>query len=63
MLTGHASIDSGISGIKYGAFDYLMKPMGIEPLIEKLDAAYERKRTQQKKIEMAQIKKDMVRPS
>ena len=63
MFTGHASIDSGISGIKYGAFDYLMKPMGIEPLIEKLDAAYERKRTQQKKIEMAQIKKDMVRPS
>jgi DNA-binding response OmpR family regulator len=62
MLTGHASVESGINGIKYGAFDYLMKPMELDTLIEKLNAAYERKREQQSKIEMAQIKKDMVRP-
>ena len=62
MLTGHASVESGINGIKYGAFDYLMKPMELDPLFEKLNAAYERKRDQQKKIEMAQIKKDMARP-
>jgi len=53
MLTGHASVESGINGIKYGAFDYLMKPMELEPLFEKLNAAYERKRTQQEKIEKA----------
>jgi len=63
MLTGHASVESGINGIKYGAFDYLMKPMETDILMEKLDAAYERKRIQQEKIEMAQIKKDMVLPS
>jgi DNA-binding NtrC family response regulator len=63
MLTGHASVESGINGIKYGAFDYLMKPMDMEPLMEKLDAAYERKRVQQEKIELAQVKKDMSRPS
>ncbi len=63
MLTGHASVESGINGIKFGAFDYLMKPMDLEPLFEKLNAAYERKRTQQEKIEQAQIKKDMARPS
>ncbi len=63
MLTGHASVESGINGIKYGAFDYLMKPIDMEPLAEKLDAAYERKRVQQEKIETAQIKKDMARPS
>jgi DNA-binding NtrC family response regulator len=62
MLTGHASVESGINGIKYGAFDYLMKPMDMDPLMEKLDAAYERKRIQQEKIEMAQIKKDMAMP-
>ena len=62
MLTGHASVESGINGIKYGAFDYLMKPMELDPLFEKLNAAYERKRTQQEKIEMAQIKRDMSRP-
>ena len=63
MLTGHASVESGINGIKYGAFDYLMKPMELDPLFEKLNAAYERKRTQQEKIELAQIKRDMARPS
>ena len=62
MLTGHASVESGINGIKYGAFGYLMKPMDMDPLMEKLDAAYERKRIQQDKIEMAQIKKDMALP-
>ncbi len=62
ILTGHASVESGINGIKYGAFDYLMKPMELEALFEKLNAAYERKRVQQEKIEMTQINKDMVRP-
>lgn len=63
MLTGHASVESGINGIKFGAFDYLMKPMDMDPLMEKLDGAYERKRIQQEKIEMAQIKRDMTLPS
>ncbi|MDR2551153.1 MAG: response regulator [Desulfobulbus sp.] len=63
MLTGHASVESGINGIKYGAFDYLMKPMDLDPLFEKLNAAYDRKRTQQEKIERAQSTKDAARPS
>ena len=62
MLTGHASVESGIDGMKLGAFDYLMKPMEFESLLEKLSEAYERKRIQQDKIEQAQIKRDMVRP-
>jgi hypothetical protein len=36
--------------------------MDMDPLMEKLDAAYERKRIQQEKIEMAQIKRDMTLP-
>ena len=61
MLTGHATVESGINGIKYGAFDYLMKPMDIEPLMEKLDAAFERKRIQQDKIEAKPSKRDSAR--
>lgn len=63
MLTGHASVESGINGIKYGAFDYLMKPMDMEILMRKLDAAYERKRAQQEKIAMTNSIKDTARPS
>ena len=62
ILTGHASVETGIDSIKYGAFDYLMKPIDIEPLMEKLDAAYERKRIQQEKLEAVQNKRDMVPP-
>ena len=63
MLTGHASVESGINGIKYGAFDYLMKPIDLEPLFDKLNAAFEQKQAQQAKVEMAQSKRDTARPS
>lgn len=58
MLTGHASVESGIEGMKLGAFDYLMKPMELEPLLEKLHDAYERKAIQEEKIERAGSRKN-----
>jgi DNA-binding NtrC family response regulator len=63
LLTGHASVDSGIEGMKFGAFDYLMKPIELEPLMEKLADAYEKKRLHQEKIEQAQLKRHMAMPS
>lgn len=63
LLTGHASVDSGIEGMKLGAFDYLMKPIELEPLLEKLKDAYEKKRLHEEKIEMAQMKRHMAMPS
>lgn len=62
LLTGHASVESGIEGMKLGAFDYLMKPIELDPLVEKLTEAYEKKRLHQEKIEQAQIKKFMSMP-
>ena len=50
MLTGHATIESGIEGMKLGAFDYLMKPCEIEQLIHKVKEAAERKRKHEDKI-------------
>jgi len=63
LLTGHASVDSGIEGMKLGAFDYLMKPIELEPLLEKLADAYEKKRLHQEKIEQAEIKRNMSKPA
>jgi CheY-like chemotaxis protein len=40
MLTGHATLESGIQAMREGAFDYLMKPCDIEDLCEKINAAY-----------------------
>ncbi len=53
MLTGHASVESGIQGMELGAFDYVMKPYKLEDLVQKIDHAYERKRIQQDKISKA----------
>jgi len=39
ILTGHASAREGEEGIKNGAFDYLLKPVEFETLLEKLQAA------------------------
>jgi DNA-binding NtrC family response regulator len=41
LLTGHGSTRDGIKGMRLGAFDYLMKPVRIEDLIEKLQKAHE----------------------
>jgi DNA-binding NtrC family response regulator len=36
ILTGHASPHAGIAGIKLGAFDYCLKPIDFEELLEKI---------------------------
>ncbi len=43
LLTGNASLGSGIEGMKLGAFDYLRKPCNTEELISKIDQAWEKK--------------------
>ncbi|RQD60256.1 sigma-54-dependent transcriptional regulator [Desulfonatronovibrio magnus] len=43
MLTGHASVDPAIEGMKLGAFDYLMKPCDLEDLMVKIQNAFEAK--------------------
>lgn len=41
MLTGHATLSSGMQAIRSGAYDYLMKPCEVEDLVEKIREAYE----------------------
>jgi len=43
LLTGHASMESGIEGMKLGAFDFVMKPAALDELMEKIRQAYEKK--------------------
>ena len=41
LLTGHGSTRDGIKGMRMGAFDYIMKPVQIEDLIQKMEGAFE----------------------
>lgn len=56
MLTGHATVESGIEGMKQGAFDYLMKPCNIDDLVAKVQEAAKKKRQHEEKIIQARIK-------
>jgi DNA-binding response OmpR family regulator len=40
LLTGHASIEAGLESLKYGANDYLLKPVELEELIDKIEIVY-----------------------
>ena len=62
MLTGHASVDSAIDGLKAGAFDYLTKPCDVDILMEKTGQAYEKWRLHEKKISEALFRKSMMTP-
>ena len=53
MLTGHATLESGIEAIREGAFDYLLKPCDIEELVIKIEEATKKKREHEEKIEDA----------
>jgi DNA-binding NtrC family response regulator len=50
MLTGHATVESAIEGMKLGALDYLMKPCDMEVLLSKIQDARNKKAKQEEKI-------------
>ncbi len=62
MLTGHATVDSAIEGMKLGAYDYLMKPCETEDLIDKIEKAYEKKKEHEKRIQDAKVKEIISSP-
>jgi len=61
MLTGHATVETGIEGMKLGAFDYLMKPCDMDVLIDKLKEAVAKKRKHEEKIIEARVKEITTR--
>jgi len=40
MLTGQATVETALTVMKLGAFDYIMKPMNIDELLFKIEDAY-----------------------
>ena len=62
MLTGHATVESAIDGLKSGAVDYLMKPADIEEIIEKATQAFNRRTDIEEKIRVARMRGLMKTP-
>ncbi|MBC2715858.1 MAG: response regulator [Desulfobacteraceae bacterium] len=57
MLTGHATVETAIEGMKLGAFDYLMKPCDLDILMSKVQEAFKKKHEHESKIDKARIDK------
>jgi DNA-binding NtrC family response regulator len=55
MLTGHATVESAIEGMRLGAFDFLMKPCKTEELVAKIDMAHEKKIEHEERIRAAKV--------
>jgi DNA-binding NtrC family response regulator len=49
VLSGHASLETAVEIVKYGAYDYLLKPCDTDELLLKISNAYEQ-RLENKKL-------------
>lgn len=58
LLTGHASVDTAVEGMKLGAREFLIKPCDTEDLTDKIDRAYEAKITKKKRV-LPEAKEDL----
>ncbi len=56
MLTGHATVETAIEGMKSGAFDFLMKPCETENMVGKIKKAHDRKADHDERIREAKVK-------
>ncbi len=57
MLTGHATVETAIQGMKLGAYDYLMKPTDTAELVDKINKAHKRKKDQEDRIRQAEVER------
>ena len=62
MLTGNATVESAIEGMRYGAYDYLMKPCETDDLIKKINLAYQKKYEHEERIRAAKVKEIISSP-
>jgi DNA-binding NtrC family response regulator len=62
MLTGHATVESAVDGLKSGAIDYLMKPTDVTELIQKAEEAFEKRQRMEERIRVAQSRTFMKSP-
>ena len=55
ILTGHATMESAVEGLKLGALDFLIKPVGMKDFLSKAEEAFEKVTRQQQKIHSARM--------
>jgi FixJ family two-component response regulator len=55
-------VETGIEGMKLGAFDFLMKPCETSELVAKINNAYGRKAEHEERIRAAKVERILNAP-
>ena len=55
ILTGHATMETAVEGLKLGALDYLIKPVSMKDFLQKAEEAFEKVTRQKQKIHSARM--------
>ena len=61
LLTGHGAVDTAVTGLKSGAFDYLLKPADFDDLTKKIEAARKQRDAHAERLREAEAKALMRR--
>jgi DNA-binding response OmpR family regulator len=62
MLTGNATVETAVEGLKLGALDYVLKPCEIEELVSKIRKGYDRKAEHEERIRSVKVAEIMSSP-
>lgn len=60
MLSGHASLELAIKGLRFGAFDFLVKPPNLGDLVDKLNKAFIHRSDHEERIRKASLIRDQI---
>ncbi|QGY40309.1 response regulator [Pseudodesulfovibrio cashew] len=55
ILTGHATMETAVEGLKLGALDYLIKPVSMKDFLGKAEEAFAKVTLQKQKIRSARM--------
>jgi two-component system KDP operon response regulator KdpE len=61
LLTAHGSVNSAIAALRYGAYDYLLKPAQVNDIRERVERGLEHRRIGQQRSELLQRISDSAR--
>lgn len=62
MLSGHATVESAVEGLKLGACDYLVKPCNFAELLHKAEEAFARKMAAEEQARKSKIDRIIGHP-
>src|ERR1700756_1148480 len=62
MMTGYASVDTAVTALKNGAYDYVTKPLDPDEIAHLVRKALAHKRTEQENIRLRETVAEVARP-